>query len=58
MLNLSVSAQGKTFRDLEYALEEVLPKIRKEYLSGMDSNDDGGYFFDVTGEEAQNEEEK
>ncbi len=51
MLNVTIKAKGKTWSDLTLAIEEVLHKLREEYLSGMDSNDDGSYSFNVKGQE-------
>jgi len=52
MLKLIVNAEGKTQFDLIKALEEALRVIEKSGCkSGMDSNDDGGYDYIITGEE-------
>lgn len=50
MLNLSVTSEGKTTAELKIALEEVIKKIQEGYTSGSDSNDDGRYHFDISGE--------
>lgn len=57
MLKLNVKIEGKTFSDLELALEEVKKKVAEEYGSGFDSNEDGRYSFVIAGEEEGEEEE-
>lgn len=51
MLKLTIKIEGKTFADLELALAEVNKKVKEEYGSGFDSNEDGSYSFDITGDE-------
>lgn len=51
MLKLKIECSGKTFRDLELALDEVKRLVAQEYLSGFNSNDTGRFTFDITGEE-------
>lgn len=53
MKHLSVDIFGKGTGDLEDALREVLKKVEEGYLSGMDSNEDGEFVFQVT-EESKN----
>lgn len=45
---LNIEISGETYSDLEAALEEVLHKVREEYLSGHGSNETGDYEFSVT----------
>ena len=56
MKRLKVAIKGKTDGDVQVALEEVLKKVKEGYVSGADSNDDGQYRFDVTGQESPTKE--
>lgn len=56
MLKLTVNISGKSFSDLEIALEEVTSKVSQEYVSGMDRNESGRYHFEIEGEEEIEEE--
>jgi hypothetical protein len=44
---LEFEAEGETFGDLEQAAEQLVIKIREDYWSGSDSNDTGGYHFNI-----------
>lgn len=50
MKNFEISIFGKSDRDIELALEEILKKVKKGYTSGADENDEGSYSFTSTGE--------
>lgn len=53
MLNLNIEIKGRTYSDLEYALQEVMKKVKDEFKSGMDSNETGSYSFDTDGQEGE-----
>lgn len=57
MLDVTITLHGKTQYDLELAAEEVKRLLSEGYLSGMNSNDDGEFYFDVTGESEEIEED-
>ena len=50
MFDLTVEIHGKTTSDLVEALRETLRLVDEGYLSGSDSNDDGEYYFNISGE--------
>jgi len=50
MYTLSIHIEGKRLSDLDYAVEEISKQLKKEFLSGADSGEDGNYHFVVTGE--------
>ncbi|KKK72987.1 hypothetical protein LCGC14_2898390 [marine sediment metagenome] len=54
MLTGTIELTGKTTSELELAAQEATKKIAQGYLGGSDSNDDGAYFFKVSGEEKPN----
>lgn len=62
MLTLKIKCKGRTHNDLELALDEARRRILQGNLCGWDSNDEGDFRFDISGEEeepilgAQNEE--
>lgn len=58
MLTVTIELTGKTWADLDVALEEVRGLLQEEYLTGTNSHEDGSFFFDVTGEEETREGEK
>lgn len=51
MLKCTINAEGKTDFDIQCALEEALRLIKAGNFSGMNSNDDGEFDFQITGEE-------
>lgn len=51
MLNLNIAVTGKTWTDVEIALNIILNKIEEEQRSGSDSTKDSSYNFNVSGEE-------
>lgn len=57
-MKLNIEIEGKTLSDLEFALDEVKRKVEETYRSGFDSNEDGSYQFEITGEEEEEEEEE
>lgn len=57
MLQLKVEITGATTSDLELALEEVQSLITNGNPSGINSNETGRFRFDVSGEEADVDEE-
>ncbi len=57
MLTLTIEITGKTYGDLHSALEVVTKQISEEYRAGFDSNDDGNYSYNVSGEEEESEED-
>lgn len=42
-----VVVRGNTDDDLDLAVEEAFRRIREGCTSGSDSNEDGGFYFDV-----------
>lgn len=52
-MELSITISGRTISDLEYAIDEVKRLVSQGYMSGFDSNDDGEYSFQLTGEEEE-----
>lgn len=44
---ITITVTGKTEHDLDLALEEAVKSVRKGCVLGFDSNDTGGYHFDV-----------
>lgn len=51
MLILNINIDGKTTEDLENALEEILKLVRGSYKCGRNSNEDGHFAFNISGEE-------
>lgn len=51
MLILTINIEGKTLSDLEIAIDEVKKHISNGCVSGMDSNNDGEFNFQITGDE-------
>lgn len=51
MLSIKINANGKTLSDVEGAIEEVLRLVREEFTSGANSNEDGRFSLDLTGQE-------
>jgi hypothetical protein len=51
LLKLEVNAHGEETIDLIRALEEIASRLDDDFTSGMDSNNSGGYTFNVEGEE-------
>lgn len=48
-MELKISIEGHREGDLESALQEVLKKVKEGYTSGADSNDTGGFHFEIHG---------
>lgn len=57
MLELSITITGKTTGDLELALEQVNTDVSKGCVEGFDRNDSGRYFFEIKGEEEENDDD-
>lgn len=51
MLKLTAEITGRTVADLELALQEVQRLVSGDFTSGANSNDTGGFSFNVSGEE-------
>jgi len=51
MLTCTIELTSKSTSELELAAQEATKKIAQGCYSGGDSNDDGSYFFSVSGEE-------
>lgn len=45
---ITIVARGDTEGALDAAIEEAERLIREGYVSGADSNDEGGYYFAAT----------
>ena len=56
MLTLKIEVEGKTRGDLADGLRQVLERVPEGYLLGMDSNDTGRYWFDVTGRDESHDD--
>ena len=50
MLKLKIDIQGKSYGDLEFALDEARRLILAGHTWGKDSNDTGKYAFQVEGD--------
>ena len=50
MKKFTIEASGKTLFDVIYAIEEAKRNIENGYSSGMDSNEDGEYTFESSGD--------
>ena len=48
-VHFAIDINGKTEDDILEALRQVMSKLENGYLSGHDSNDDGGYWFNDDG---------
>jgi hypothetical protein len=57
MLTLDLHIHGKTWGDLETALEYIQKLISEEYTSGYDRNESARFNFTVAGEEEITEAE-
>jgi len=53
MLKGKIEFEGKTYSDVEMAIDEAKKKIMETYTSGFDSNDEGNYSFEIEGEEGE-----
>lgn len=51
MLAITIQATGKTFEDLEYALEDIIAKFANGMTSGIGDGNDGSYTFEIVGRE-------
>ena len=51
MLKATIELTGKTTYELELAAQQATKAIAQGYFSGGNSNDDGSYFFTLSGEE-------
>ena len=49
MLKGKIEFEGKTYSDVEIAIDEAKKKILQTFTSGFDSNDDGNYSFEIEG---------
>ncbi len=58
MLTGSITFEGKTQTDIENAVEEALRLIKNGNYSGTNSNEDGEFSFEVSGEEEREEEQE
>ena len=55
MKTFEITVSGKTLTDVIYAIEEAKRVIEMENTSGFNSNDDGEYSFDSSGEYGEDE---
>jgi len=53
MLVLTIKIEAETESGLDVSLSEVVTKIHKGFRSGMDSNDEECYHFDITDDAKQ-----
>ena len=51
MVKGKIEFEGKTYSDVEIAIDEAKKKILQTFTSGFDTNDDGNYSFEIDGEE-------
>ena len=51
MLKGTINFEGKTGTDVELAIEEALKRIKAGSRGGSDSNEEGNFEFDISGEE-------
>ena len=51
MLTGIININGNSLRDLELAIDEAKRLISKGMTNGADSNEDGNFDFEITGEE-------
>ena len=51
MLTGTINFKGKTLTDVELAIKEALKCISNDNTTGMDSNEDGEFDFEIFGEE-------
>lgn len=58
MLKLKIDIQGKSYSDLEFALDEARRLILAGNTWGKDSNDTGKYAFQVEGNPESVDEEE
>lgn len=58
MLKGTINFEGKSYSDIEFAIEEALRVIKNGNRSGMDSNESGEFDFVITGEEEEEESEQ
>ena len=49
MLKEKIEFEGKTYSDVEIAIDEAKKKILQTFTSGFDSNDDGNFSFEIEG---------
>jgi hypothetical protein len=49
MMDLKVQVTGRTARDIELALHEVMRSVEDGNTSGFDRNQDGDYTFEISG---------
>lgn len=45
---ITITARGDSEDSLAKAVDEAMRRIRRGCTSGMDRNDEGGFYFDVT----------
>ena len=53
MLKGKIEIEGKTYSDLELAIDEAKKWIADGYREGLNSNDSGSYSFKIEGEEEE-----
>lgn len=58
MLNVEITIEGKTWGDVELALDEAKRRLMQETYLGFDENEDGSFHYEVEGEEESDEEEE
>ena len=58
MLKGTINFEGKTLGDVEDAINEALRVIGEGNRMGMNSNDDGEFSFNITGEDEWVEEKE
>lgn len=51
MISGKIEFTGKTIGDVVLAITEATSRIELDFTSGMDSNDDGSFTFEIEGEE-------
>ena len=44
----TITFEGKTYSDVEMAIEEALRRIKEGYSIGADSNEDGEFTFEIS----------
>ena len=54
MLTGTIELTGKTLYELELGAQEAARKIAQGYVAGSDANNDGCYFFNISGQEEPN----